>query len=747
MMFALGGILSLFALAAAGFLVYERWAQGMQALEETGRLYARYATNRLYENYASSYIYGTTAGQERFAEQTRDMLALNSAVVGVRLLGPAGEVLFDSRRDGGEEVDEALRHLAQELAATSTTDDPAMIVRRGRRDGEPVLRVIRPYSPGGIVLAVAVYDLSLSTVHQRALAASLVVLLGTAAFFALLGLALSWIVSRAVLKPVTVLSAAAQALGHGFLDAGVATSGGSEEMNVLARAFQAMAGDLKGTVAKLSTLGDQVASTSDAILRAGNEVTEGTSRQATQTRQTEAALEQLTRSSREASERAVRVAELGDRVKNSVSEMTLSTEQIAQSSESLGSYVDRTHDSIMEINGSVNEVSRSAEVLRSLADDAAGSVSSLHSSIERVREQAERSRAHSQSAHQEATALGASTVDEAVAGIDRLREIVDRAVGIIETLSHRSEEVGRIATLIDEVTDRTNLLGINASIMAAQAGEHGAGFAVVADEIKSLSLQIAASTRDIARLLTSMRQEAEAAVSVIREGSQSAAESVRLSEGVRDVLARIVEHSAETGRMLAGVAEATESQGESTRQLKALADRLAGMARETAEAACSQQSFSSRIVDATDGVRALAEQVARSTQEHSRNAHEVADAMRQLGAGVEAITDAVRHQLEQAEPIRGALREIRYLAEGNRGRSASMSQTVTALATRADSLRAELSRFRFQGAPESTMPAIRATDAGSSEGASLDETQEGGPGRDEGRETVYGPGDAPPRPS
>jgi methyl-accepting chemotaxis protein len=353
----------------------------------------------------------------------------------------------------------------------------------------------------------------------------------------------------------------------------------------------------------------------------------------------------------------------------------------------------------MAINSSVGEVSRSAEALRSLADSSARAITSLHASIQQVRDQAERSRTHSASAHQEAMALGSATVEEAAAGMDRLQGIVERAVGIIESLSRRSEEVGHIATLIDEVTDRTNLLGINASIMAAQAGEYGAGFAVVAEEIKSLSVQIAGSTRDITRLLTSMREEASAAVVVIREGSQSAAESVRLSEDVRDVLTRIVEHSAETGRMLAGIAEATDIQGESTHQLKDLAERVAAMARETAEATGDQKAASSRIVDATEAVRSLAEQVSHSTQEHSRNARQVADAMRDLGDGVEAIARAIRRQLDEAEPIGSSLREIHHLAESTQSRSDTMSETVMALASRAGSLRTEFSRFSFHGAP------------------------------------------------
>jgi methyl-accepting chemotaxis protein len=171
-----------------------------------------------------------------------------------------------------------------------------------------------------------------------------------------------------------------------------------------------------------------------------------------------------------------------------------------------------------------------------------------------------------------------------------------------------------------------------------------------------------------------------------------------------------VEHAGETGRMLAGIATATDSQEEDTRRLRELAEHVAGMAGETADATRNQKAFSSRIVDATDGMRTLAEQVSRSTGEHSRNARQVAGALRELGEGVEAIAEAVRQQMSEVEPVRTALQTIRSLAESNQARADVMSETVAALAPRADSLRAELGRFRFRGAPAAVAPAPPAGD-------------------------------------
>ncbi|MBN2040359.1 MAG: hypothetical protein JW864_09975 [Spirochaetes bacterium] len=78
---------------------------------------------------------------------------------------------------------------------------------------------------------------------------------------------------------------------------------------------------------------------------------------------------------------------------------------------------------------------------------------------------------------------------------------------MMSQVTESSRKVSEIIDIIDTVSDKINLLSLNAAIEAARAGESGRGFAVVADEISKLAEQTAASISDIDLLIKKNNEE------------------------------------------------------------------------------------------------------------------------------------------------------------------------------------------------------------------------------------------------
>jgi methyl-accepting chemotaxis protein len=180
-----------------------------------------------------------------------------------------------------------------------------------------------------------------------------------------------------------------------------------------------------------------------------------------------------------------------------------------------------------QMSGSISEVSTAVESI-------AGNVSTQAGSTCDAAEQAGVMANHIERSDSEIKSLDSNARDmkqlseKSMNTLNQLIQINDKARSNISAMHEQTENTNKsvqqiqmAANLINEISDQTSLLALNASIEAARAGEAGKGFAVVADEIAKLAQQSADSVEEIGVVVSTLLSNAAKSVEIMEEMSAS----------------------------------------------------------------------------------------------------------------------------------------------------------------------------------------------------------------------------------
>ncbi|WP_417840813.1 methyl-accepting chemotaxis protein [Terasakiella sp.] len=241
--------------------------------------------------------------------------------------------------------------------------------------------------------------------------------------------------------------------------------------------------------------------------------------------------------------------ELADHLENSVSSI-------------ISSIADKTGDilSVASSGGKENsetdtsqsmEVAEASERTTTNADTVAASTTQLSAAISEIGQQVTQS---TDIANQAVTK--ASTANDKVNG-----------------LAEAAQRIGEVLGLITDIAEQTNLLALNATIEAARAGEAGKGFAVVASEVKNLANQTASATDEIASQISQIQDATGEAVEAIDDISQT----IHQIDQIAAAIAASVEEQDATTRDIARNVQNVSDDAQ------AVADRIVAMTRSAAK--------------------------------------------------------------------------------------------------------------------------------------------------------------------
>ena len=275
---------------------------------------------------------------------------------------------------------------------------------------------------------------------------------------------------------------------------------------------------------------------------------------------------------------------------------TVSDDVTGAIADSVNYTVEQLREVVQGINTTAQTVFESAEETRqrttSLADSSGRQAEQVRRVTKTINEMAEsfdgmakRSRQSNEVARRavEHANKGSEMVQQAIAGMDNIRDQIQDTSKRIKRLGESSQEIGDIVELINGIAEQTNILALNAAIQSASAGGAGRGFAMVADEVQRLAERATNATRRIEMLVQTIQADTQEAIASMENTTSEVVSGAKKSEDAGEALGQIRTVSKDLSDLIHEIATAAQKQSEEATQVAGEMNAILEIAIKTSE--------------------------------------------------------------------------------------------------------------------------------------------------------------------
>ncbi|MCK4532631.1 HAMP domain-containing protein [bacterium] len=291
-----------------------------------------------------------------------------------------------------------------------------------------------------------------------------------------------------------------------------------------------------------------------------------------------------------------------------INEIGLLTKGFNAMTKSLSSLVIQLRNAALQITSSSGEILSASEQQSSGSSEQAASVAQTTATVEELAATSKNIAYTSDSLVKKAestldvTREGEKAIKETMQGMSEIKVKTQESAKNILALGEKSQRIGRVIEIIDDIADQTNLLALNAAIEAARAGEAGKGFAVVAVEVKKLAENVVMSTKQVKEVISEIQSSTNKSIMVTEEGIKGVERGVILSHKAGRVLEEILE-------MIKESTVSAKQIGLATQQQRSATDQVAVAMKQIAEVSNQSVISSRQVTSATRQLGLLAEKL------------------------------------------------------------------------------------------------------------------------------------------
>jgi methyl-accepting chemotaxis protein len=350
-------------------------------------------------------------------------------------------------------------------------------------------------------------------------------------------------------------------------------------------------------------------------------------------------------------------------------EMGNSVETVSHNMETLLSGVEGTFQSVTTVTDFSTNIAANTNELAQQTQKTIALINESITTLDQVTGRTEISKQLSQETIHDALE-GQQAVEHVRSSMDTIQETNRKTVETMTRFERLPKEIGTILDVIQDITEQSSLLALNASIIAAQAGSHGKGFSVIAEEMRNLASGVNTSTKDIATIMNTIQQETNSVVQMVREVTADIEQGVQRTLGAQETLQKII----------------------------GSVQRSSGVVNEIADALGIQSTANRTIMGDIDRVRSMMEKITNATNEQKTSTLHINEAVRHILEMASQTQEVATQQLKDMQQVLSTIgTTISNLTEQNLESSRHINQTTTAdLAEQSKILLKAIDRFQVK---------------------------------------------------
>lgn len=542
------------------------------------------------------------------------------------------------------------------------------------------------------VIGAVTLNISLAKEFQRIKHFTWLMLVLSLFGLAIMGCLIWYMIRRSIIKPVKSLESAALRMSEGDLsfETSVTTS---DEIGRLDRSIKDSLYSISGILRRVRDVSRRVGTATETLGKESGKVLEGTLLESEAVAEISSSVEELNVAIADIADNTHSLAKAAQDSAASVEEMTMSIGAINEITHDVSEGIETTTASIHQFSASIKEVVENSNDLYKVSDETLSAVEEITTTIKEVEISAKESARLSQKVMSDSSAQGMTSIKKTMEGMDNIRSSVSRTADSISRLGGQSNEIGNILTVIDDITEQTTLLALNAAILAAQAGEHGKGFSVVASEIKDLAERTALSTQEIDALIRSVRRDVEEAGISMRDSIKDVDRGMKLADDTSRAFDQVLGSARKSAEMSAAIERTTAEQSNSARYVTDSIERVRYMVEHIVKATSEQSKGVQQIMDAADKMREASLQADQATKQQAVGGKQILDSVDSISVMSQQISKALDEQKVGSRQIWNSVEKIKDIPEENKTMALKVNKTLRELGRDVDLIKLEMQKF------------------------------------------------------